>query len=169
MAREAAAAAIASMQGSSMSIQPPPGVSSPTSASPRRHGNHRHHHRHHHHHRPGSPNSSVSASSGSMQRLEEEGGEEGDLERSLRHMEEGDQERDELMEGDEREGTVVAGADTSSSDMARRIKDSFRVNMAGVIVSCLNQHRRPDCKNGRIVNTEDFKHLARKVSEKMIQ
>ncbi|XP_046385878.1 uncharacterized protein LOC124155803 isoform X2 [Ischnura elegans] len=165
MAREAAAAAaIASMQGSSMVNQPPPGVSSPTSASPRRHGNHRHHHRHHHHHRPGSPNSSISASSGSMQRLEEEGGEEGDLERSLRHMEEGDQERDELMEGDEREGTVVAGADTSSSDMARRIKDNFRVNMAGVIVSCLNQHRRPDCKNGRIVNTEDFKHLARKLT-----
>lgn len=31
------------------------------------------------------------------------------------------------------------------------------------IVTCLNPFRRPDCKAGRISNTDDFKHLARKV------
>lgn len=53
-------------------------------------------------------------------------------------------------------------ADTSS-DPARKIKDNFRLNMAGVIVHYLNPYRKPDCKIGRITNTEDFKHLARKV------
>lgn len=53
-------------------------------------------------------------------------------------------------------------ADTSS-DPGRRIKDNFRLNMAGVIVHYLNSYRKPDCKMGRITNTEDFKHLARKV------
>lgn len=53
-------------------------------------------------------------------------------------------------------------ADTSS-DPARKIKDNFRLNMAGVIVHYLNPYRKPDCKMGRITNTEDFKHLARKV------
>ncbi|XP_075214845.1 SET domain containing 2 [Lycorma delicatula] len=54
-------------------------------------------------------------------------------------------------------------ADTSS-DPARKIKDNFRLNMAGVIVHYLNPYRKPDCKIGRITNTEDFKHLARKLT-----
>lgn len=36
--------------------------------------------------------------------------------------------------------------------------------MSQFIVQCLNPYRKPDCKLGRITNTEDFKHLARKVS-----
>lgn len=35
--------------------------------------------------------------------------------------------------------------------------------MSQFIVTCLNPYRKPDCKLGRIINTEDFKHLARKV------
>lgn len=35
--------------------------------------------------------------------------------------------------------------------------------MSQFIVQCLNPFRKPDCKLGRISNTEDFKHLARKV------
>lgn len=35
--------------------------------------------------------------------------------------------------------------------------------MSQFIVQCLNPYRKPDCKLGRISNTEDFKHLARKV------
>lgn len=62
-----------------------------------------------------------------------------------------------------RSGTSQCEADTSS-DPVRRIKDTFRLNMAGVIVHYLNPYRKPDCKIGRITNTEDFKHLARKVS-----
>lgn len=55
----------------------------------------------------------------------------------------------------------------SSSDLStmseRKIKDTFRINMANVMVHFLNPYRKNDCKQGRITNTEDFKHLARKV------
>lgn len=54
-----------------------------------------------------------------------------------------------------------------SSDLStmseRKIKDTFRINMANVMVHFLNPYRKNDCKQGRITNTEDFKHLARKV------
>lgn len=49
------------------------------------------------------------------------------------------------------------------SEAAKKIKESFRSSMAVVMVSILNTYRKPDCKEGRITNTEDFKHLARKV------
>lgn len=45
----------------------------------------------------------------------------------------------------------------------RKIKDTFRINMANVMVHFLNPYRKNDCKQGRITNTDDFKHLARKV------
>ncbi|XP_052124705.1 histone-lysine N-methyltransferase SETD2 isoform X2 [Frankliniella occidentalis] len=61
------------------------------------------------------------------------------------------------------EKPVTVAADTSS-DAARKIKDQFRLNMAGVIVTHLNPYRKPDCRMGRITNTEDFKHLARKLT-----
>lgn len=48
--------------------------------------------------------------------------------------------------------------------MAKKIKDTFRKTMSSYIVVCLNPFRKPDCKMGRIISTEDFKHLARKVS-----
>lgn len=38
------------------------------------------------------------------------------------------------------------------------------VQMSQFIVQCLNPYRKPDCKVGRITTTEDFKHLARKVT-----
>ena len=37
--------------------------------------------------------------------------------------------------------------------------------MSKFVVVYLNPYRRPDCKLGRIQSTEDFKHLARRVSE----
>lgn len=52
----------------------------------------------------------------------------------------------------------------TNSEAARKIKETFRSNMAGVMVNILNAYRKPDCKLGRIQNTEDFKHLARKVT-----
>ncbi|XP_031779694.1 histone-lysine N-methyltransferase SETD2 isoform X1 [Nasonia vitripennis] len=55
-----------------------------------------------------------------------------------------------------------------TSDMSptteRRIKDTFRINMANVMVHFLNPYRKSDCKQGRITNTDDFKHLARKLT-----
>ncbi|CAH1249650.1 SETD2 [Branchiostoma lanceolatum] len=56
-----------------------------------------------------------------------------------------------------------ADADTSS-ETARKCKDVFRKKMATFVVSILNPYRKPDCKDGRITSTEDFKHLARKLT-----
>ncbi|XP_026829153.1 probable histone-lysine N-methyltransferase CG1716 isoform X2 [Ooceraea biroi] len=57
---------------------------------------------------------------------------------------------------------------TSSAEVSpmseRKIKDTFRINMANVMVHFLNPYRKNDCKQGRITNTEDFKHLARKLT-----
>lgn len=50
-----------------------------------------------------------------------------------------------------------------STEAERKIKDAFRLSMANVMVHFLNPYRKNDCKQGRITNTEDFKHLARKV------
>lgn len=52
----------------------------------------------------------------------------------------------------------------ASSTSERKIKDAFRINMANVMVHFLNPYRKNDCKQGRITNTEDFKHLARKLT-----
>ncbi|XP_051878935.1 histone-lysine N-methyltransferase SETD2 isoform X2 [Pristis pectinata] len=57
----------------------------------------------------------------------------------------------------------TAEADTSS-ELAKRSKEMFRKEISQFIVLCLNPYRKPDCKLGRIVATEDFKHLARKLT-----
>lgn len=57
-----------------------------------------------------------------------------------------------------------AAADTSSSEPARKIKELFRLSMAGVIVHYLNPFRKESCKKGRILSNDDFKHLARKLT-----
>uniref|UniRef100_A0A7N6FGL0 [histone H3]-lysine(36) N-trimethyltransferase n=1 Tax=Anabas testudineus TaxID=64144 RepID=A0A7N6FGL0_ANATE len=59
--------------------------------------------------------------------------------------------------------TKTAEADTSS-ELAKKSKETFRKEMSQFIVQCLNPYRKPDCKLGRISNTEDFKHLARKLT-----
>ncbi|KAL7875310.1 hypothetical protein SRHO_G00062800 [Serrasalmus rhombeus] len=59
--------------------------------------------------------------------------------------------------------TKTAEADTSS-ELAKKSKEVFRKEMSQFIVQCLNPYRKPDCKLGRIGNTEDFKHLARKLT-----
>uniref|UniRef100_A0A8C6ITH3 Histone-lysine N-methyltransferase SETD2 n=1 Tax=Melopsittacus undulatus TaxID=13146 RepID=A0A8C6ITH3_MELUD len=57
----------------------------------------------------------------------------------------------------------TAEADTSS-ELAKKSKEVFRKEMSQFIVQCLNPYRKPDCKVGRITTTEDFKHLARKLT-----
>ncbi|XP_063973943.1 probable histone-lysine N-methyltransferase CG1716 [Diachasmimorpha longicaudata] len=59
---------------------------------------------------------------------------------------------------------LQAIAQSNELTAERKIKDSFRVNMATVIVKFLNPYRQNDCKQGRITNTEDFKYLARKLT-----
>uniref|UniRef100_A0A0C9R0R9 [histone H3]-lysine(36) N-trimethyltransferase n=1 Tax=Fopius arisanus TaxID=64838 RepID=A0A0C9R0R9_9HYME len=59
---------------------------------------------------------------------------------------------------------LQAIAQSNELTAERKIKDSFRVNMATVIVKFLNPYRQGDCKQGRITNTEDFKYLARKLT-----
>ncbi|XP_054168014.1 histone-lysine N-methyltransferase SETD2-like [Oppia nitens] len=66
--------------------------------------------------------------------------------------------------------TTTAAADTSSSSKpkkylsTRQIQENFRNKMSEYVVHCLNQYRRTDCKKGRIVNNNDFKYLARKLT-----
>lgn len=50
-----------------------------------------------------------------------------------------------------------------NDEHAKKIKEVFRSTMATTVVGVLNAYRKPDCKEARITNTEDFKHLARKV------
>ncbi|KAK7506668.1 hypothetical protein BaRGS_00002143 [Batillaria attramentaria] len=69
----------------------------------------------------------------------------------------------ELEEDKKRKMTTTAAADTSS-EVAKKIKEQFRRQMSQHIVVYLNPYRKPDCKIGRIVSTEDFKHLARKLT-----
>ncbi|XP_075721254.1 uncharacterized protein LOC119165735 isoform X3 [Rhipicephalus microplus] len=57
---------------------------------------------------------------------------------------------------------VTVAADTS--EVAKKIKELFRSKISSHIVHCLNPFRKPDCKLGRIQSTEDFKHLARKLT-----
>ncbi|XP_072181261.1 uncharacterized protein [Diadema setosum] len=59
--------------------------------------------------------------------------------------------------------TTTAPADTSS-EAAKRLKEAFRSKMSHHVIGYLNMYRKPDCKTGRITNTEDFKHLARKLT-----
>uniref|UniRef100_A0A336MYX7 CSON010402 protein n=1 Tax=Culicoides sonorensis TaxID=179676 RepID=A0A336MYX7_CULSO len=51
-----------------------------------------------------------------------------------------------------------------NSEEARRIKDKFRTEIAGVIVHHLRNYMKDDCQIGKITNNDDFKHLARKLT-----
>lgn len=51
-----------------------------------------------------------------------------------------------------------------SGEAAKKIKEKFRSSMATVMVSILNPYRKSDCTQARITSTEDFKHLARKLT-----
>jgi hypothetical protein len=57
--------------------------------------------------------------------------------------------------------TTTAAAD--SSDVEKKIKDNFVKEMSKVIVKILNYYRNPGVI-GHISSTQDFKHLAKKVS-----
>lgn len=69
----------------------------------------------------------------------------------------------EIEEETRKRTTTTAAADTSS-EVAKKIKEQFRRQMSQFVVVYLNPYRKPDCKIGRIGSTEDFKHLARKLT-----
>jgi hypothetical protein len=46
----------------------------------------------------------------------------------------------------------------------RRIKEKFKAEMSEHIKYCLNPYRKLDCRIGRILCNEDFKYVARRVS-----
>ena len=43
-------------------------------------------------------------------------------------------------------------------------KETFRHKLSKIVIHCLDQHRKPDCKYGRITCSEDFKYLARRLT-----
>lgn len=51
-----------------------------------------------------------------------------------------------------------------TSDKEQKIKNNFRKKMANIMVHILGPYKKMECKTGRITNTDDFKHLAKKVS-----
>ncbi|RWS30302.1 putative histone-lysine N-methyltransferase-like protein [Leptotrombidium deliense] len=52
----------------------------------------------------------------------------------------------------------------TESKTERRIKEKFKAEMSEHIKHCLNPYRRIDCRVGRILNNDDFKYLARKLT-----
>lgn len=58
----------------------------------------------------------------------------------------------------------AAGESALSVEVVKRIKDKFRNKVSGVIVHNLNYYRRDTCTVGYISNDDDFRFLAKKVS-----
>ena len=51
------------------------------------------------------------------------------------------------------------------NQVAKKIKEKFLKEVSRVVVKVLDPFRRSDVKRGHIKTTEDFKHLAKKVSQ----
>uniref|UniRef100_A0A3B0QQA6 [histone H3]-lysine(36) N-trimethyltransferase n=1 Tax=Psoroptes ovis TaxID=83912 RepID=A0A3B0QQA6_PSOOV len=63
-------------------------------------------------------------------------------------------------------GTTEMPADEikRTKESSKRTREHFRYKISQFIVKCLNPYMRSSCTKGRIVNSNDFKNLARKVS-----
>ena len=57
----------------------------------------------------------------------------------------------------------------SSSNTFKLYKDQFRDKLSKLIIKLLEGYLRDDCKYGRIRNTDDFKHLARKFTHTIME
>ena len=62
--------------------------------------------------------------------------------------------------------TTQAAADTSSDTGEKKNKDKFLKEMSKIVVKILDPYRKKGVK-GHIGNTDDFKHLAKKVIIKL--
>ena len=58
--------------------------------------------------------------------------------------------------------TTTAAADTSS-EVSKKIKETFMKEVSKIIVKVLDPFRKADATRSRIQTIEDFKHLAKKV------
>ena len=67
-----------------------------------------------------------------------------------------------VSSADQSSKTTRAAADTSS-EVAKKVKEKFMKEVSRVIVKVLDPFRKADATRGKIQNTEDFKHLAKKV------
>ncbi|CAK8674987.1 unnamed protein product [Clavelina lepadiformis] len=56
----------------------------------------------------------------------------------------------------------------SGAEQAKKARETFRTKMSQHVVQCLGPYRKPDCKAGKITSTEDFKHLARKLTHNIL-
>ena len=66
-------------------------------------------------------------------------------------------------------GSVAGSAERhAGKSEAKRRFDQFRTELSECVVQSLMPYRREDCRHGRIVSTEDFKHLARKLTHSII-
>lgn len=63
--------------------------------------------------------------------------------------------------------TTQAAADTSSDTGEKKNKDKFLKEMSKIVVKILDPYRKKGVK-GHIGNTDDFKHLAKKVIIKLL-
>ena len=70
---------------------------------------------------------------------------------------------DELASSDQLSKTTTAAADTSS-EVSKKIKENFMKEASKIIVKVLDPFRKSDAQKAKIKTTEDFKHLAKKVS-----
>jgi len=64
--------------------------------------------------------------------------------------------------------TTTAAADTSSEELTKKIKEGFRAKISKSIITYLNPYHKIDCQQGRITSSEDFKHLARKITHAIL-
>lgn len=55
--------------------------------------------------------------------------------------------------------------DVMDNNTARKIKEKFRAVLSPDIVRHLKPYMSEECPVGRIKNSEDFRHLARKVCD----
>uniref|UniRef100_A0A6F9DWB6 [histone H3]-lysine(36) N-trimethyltransferase n=1 Tax=Phallusia mammillata TaxID=59560 RepID=A0A6F9DWB6_9ASCI len=62
-------------------------------------------------------------------------------------------------------GSASIASDTES---AKKSREAFRSQMSQHVVQCLSAYRKSDCKIGRITSTDDFKHLARKLTHNVL-
>ncbi|XP_019853842.1 PREDICTED: histone-lysine N-methyltransferase SETD2-like isoform X2 [Amphimedon queenslandica] len=60
--------------------------------------------------------------------------------------------------------SLTPNQESTESRRQSTAKDSFKHSLSKLVVRCLDHHRKPTCKYGRITCSEDFKHLARKLT-----
>ncbi|KAI1292232.1 Histone-lysine N-methyltransferase SETD2 [Halotydeus destructor] len=56
-----------------------------------------------------------------------------------------------------------------SEKQKKKITDKFRLEMVTHIKKVLDSYRKPDCKVGKIISSEDYKYVAKKLSDMIVE